>query len=102
MEGLEVWCDFPLGLYSVPGIMESWVLCGEDLDWIENARRKDLNYEDYKRWYWSHKDSINPVKFDPDKWADLMAKGGMKYMVFTTKHHEAFVCLTPSRRIFLS
>ena len=40
-----------------------------------------MNYEDYKRWYWSHKDSINPVKFDPDKWADLMAKGGMKYMV---------------------
>ena len=96
LKKLDQWKDlkygviFHWGLYSVPGIMESWVLCGEDLDWIENARRKDLNYEDYKRWYWSHKDSINPVKFDPDKWADLMAKGGMKYMVFTTKHHEGF------------
>lgn len=33
---------FHWGLYTVPGILESWVLCGEDVDWITNFRRKDL------------------------------------------------------------
>lgn len=76
------------GLYSVPGIMESWNLCGEDLDWIQ--RTPGMTYEEYKNWYWGIKDSFNPVKFNPDAWADLMHKGGMKYLVFTTKHHEGF------------
>lgn len=76
------------GLYSVPGIMESWNLCGEDLDWIK--RTPGMTYEKYKTWYWGLKDSFNPVKFNPDQWADLMQKGGMKYLVFTTKHHEGF------------
>lgn len=76
------------GLYSVPGIMESWNLCGEDLDWIH--RPADMSYDDYKKWYWGLKDKLNPVKFNPDQWADLMTEGGMKYIVFTTKHHEGF------------
>lgn len=40
---------FHWGLYSIPGIVESWSICAEDVDWIN--RRTDLNYEDYKRWY---------------------------------------------------
>jgi alpha-L-fucosidase len=34
----------------------------------------------------------NPVKFDPDKWLDLAEQTGMKYVCFTTKHHDGF-CL---------
>ena len=26
--------------------------------------------------------------FDPDEWADLFAKSGLKYIVLTSKHHE--------------
>ena len=37
---------FHWGLYSIPGIVESWSICSEDVDWIN--RRRDLNYEDYK------------------------------------------------------
>jgi len=33
---------------------------------------------------------FNPVKFDPDAWADLAKQAGMKYAVFTTKHHDGF------------
>ncbi len=33
---------------------------------------------------------FNPKKFDPDAWADLAARAGMKYMVVTTKHHDGF------------
>jgi alpha-L-fucosidase len=33
---------------------------------------------------------FHPRKFDPDAWADLAQRAGMKYMVFTTKHHDGF------------
>jgi alpha-L-fucosidase len=30
------------------------------------------------------------VKFDPAKWAEAAKRAGMKYVVFTTKHHDGF------------
>jgi len=33
---------------------------------------------------------FNPVKFDASAWAELAREAGMKYMVFTTKHHDGF------------
>ena len=103
LEKLDQWKDlkygviFHWGLYSVPGIMESWTLCGEEANWMYSRREPDMSYEDYKKWYWNHSKQINPTKFDPSKWADLMIKGGMKYMVFTTKHHEGF-CMYDSKQ----
>lgn len=91
---LDNWQDlkfgvlFHFGLYSVPGIVESWSICSEDVDWI--TRKEPLPYDKYKEWYWGLKDSLNPTEFDPSKWADIMADGGMKYMIFTTKHHDGF------------
>ena len=74
------------GVYSVPGIMESWNLCSED--WIE--RDSTIAYNDYKKWYWNLDKIFNPVNFDPDSWADAAEAAGMKYVVFTTKHHDGF------------
>ena len=34
--------------------------------------------------------TFNPKKFDPDEWAVLARLAGMKYVVFTTKHHSGF------------
>lgn len=40
LDKLEKWQDqkfgvlFHWGLYSVPGIVESWSICSEDVDWI--------------------------------------------------------------------
>jgi alpha-L-fucosidase len=34
--------------------------------------------------------SFNPRKFDPRDWAVLARLAGMKYVVFTTKHHSGF------------
>src|SRR5690349_7085592 len=31
---------------------------------------------------------FNPTRFDPAKWAMLAKLAGMKYVVFTTKHHS--------------
>jgi alpha-L-fucosidase len=34
--------------------------------------------------------TFNPEKFSPEKWAKLAKIAGMKYMVFTAKHHNGF------------
>lgn len=34
--------------------------------------------------------TFNPEDFNPTKWAKLAKMTGMKYMVFTTKHHNGF------------
>lgn len=91
---LDKWQDqkfgvlFHWGLYSVPGIVESWSICSEDVDWI--SRKKNLPYTEYKDWYFGLKDSLNPVNFNPEQWADVMENAGMKYMIFTSKHHDGF------------
>lgn len=74
------------GLYAVPGIIESWALCSED--WIE--RDSTIAYEDFKKWYWGLKKDFNPVNFNPDQWAKVGKDAGMRYLVFTTKHHDGF------------
>ena len=34
--------------------------------------------------------TFNPVRYKPDDWAVLASLAGMKYVVFTTKHHSGF------------
>lgn len=100
LDKLDKWQDqkfgvlFHWGLYSVPGIVESWSICSEDVDWI--SRKKDMTYDEYKKWYFGLKESLNPTQFNPDKWADIMKDAGMKYMIFTTKHHDGF-CMFDSK-----
>ncbi len=37
----------------------------------------------------------NPVKFDPERWLDLLEEAGMRYLTVTAKHHDGF-CLFES------
>ena len=91
-EKLETWQDKKFGmiihwgLYAVPGIIESWTLCSED--WIE--RDSTISYDDYKKWYWDFSKQFNPTKFNPEQWSAAGKRAGMKYLVFTTKHHDGF------------
>jgi hypothetical protein len=39
---------------------------------------------------------FNPLKFDAGEWAALAKNMGVKYVTFTTKHHDGF-CLWPSK-----
>jgi len=75
------------GAYSQWGVVESWSICAEDVGWC--ARRID-NYVEYKKQYENLPKTFNPVKFDPDKWARAAKEAGMRYVVFTTKHHDGF------------
>lgn len=91
IEKLEEWQNLKFGFmmhwgpYSQWGVVESWSICNED--WID---RKGANYVDYMREYWKLNTSFNPVNFNPEAWASLAKDAGMKYLVFTTKHHDGF------------
>ena len=89
-----------LGPYSQWGCIESWPLVEEDTwarpdelkPWVE--RGKDLKR--FQSDYWALPKTFNPVRFDPRQWADTAKRAGMKYVIFTTKHHDGF-CMYDSR-----
>eukprot|EP00899_Mesostigma_viride_P005402 jgi/Mesvir1/14863/Mv05477-RA.1 len=92
-EKLDRWQDLRFGLlmhwgtYSQWGIVESWSLCSEDVGW---ASRFMDDYCEYKRAYEGLQKTFNPGQFDPQDWARMARDAGMKYVVFTTKHHDGF------------
>lgn len=93
LEKLEKWQDLKFGLlmhwgtYSQWGIVESWSICAEDEGW---CRRINPDYVEYKKDYENLQTTFNPVGFDPAKWAKAAKNAGMKYVIFTTKHHDGF------------
>lgn len=99
---LALWQDLKFGLlmhwgtYSQWGIVESWSLCNEDEDWCKRRGPYAQDYELYRRKYEELKYTFQPSAFDPKKWALAAKDAGMKYMVFTTKHHDGF-CMFDSK-----
>ncbi len=93
LKNLDHWQDLKFGLlmhwgtYSQWGVIESWTICSEDEPW---CRRKSDNYDQYKADYEKLKNTFNPTEFNPEKWAKAAKAAGMKYVVFTTKHHDGF------------
>lgn len=95
---LEAWRDLKFGLlmhwgtYSQWGIVESWSICPEDVGWAVGGQKPGVadSYVEYVRKYEELPKTFNPVKFNPERWAAAAKKAGMKYMVFTTKHHDGF------------
>ena len=56
---------------------------GTEIGW---SRGSEIPIDEYDHLY----QKFNPVKFDADAWARTAKAAGMKYMVFTTKHHDGF------------
>lgn len=103
LEKLDQWQDIKFGLlmhwgtYSQWGIVESWSLCPEEYGWCERKTGSHPdNYFLYKQEYEALKNTFNPVGFAPEKWAKAAKAAGMKYVVFTTKHHDGF-CMFDSK-----
>ncbi len=62
------------GLYALPARHE-WVMSNEQMSKKEYAK-----YASY----------FNPDLYNPKEWAKLAKDAGMKYVVFTAKHHDGF------------
>jgi alpha-L-fucosidase len=96
LKKLEWWQDLKFGLmmhwgtYSQWGIVESWSICPEDEPWCQRRGPYSSNYFAYVTAYENLRKTFNPVKFNPEKWAAAAKNAGMRYVVFTTKHHDGF------------
>ncbi|RLF19924.1 MAG: alpha-L-fucosidase [Thermoprotei archaeon] len=62
------------GLYSILGRAE-WVMYLERIPKDEYAKLAD---------------KFKPDKFNADEWVEIAKNAGMKYMVFTSRHHDGF------------
>lgn len=100
LKKLETFQDWKFGFmmhwgpYSQWGCIESWPLVEEDKwgrpddlpAWIERGKDMKRFAADYVKL----NETFNPRQFDPQAWADVAKQAGMKYVVFTTKHHDGF------------
>lgn len=82
-EAMERWYDLKFGLRIHWGVYsiwadgpESWPLTKHDLAW--QGRYHEL----YKTW--------PPAGFNADEWMEMMKRDGLKFFVFTTRHHDGF------------
>ena len=62
------------GLYALTGIQEQALVKAK----IPHAEYEALS------------ERFNPFNYDPDAWVRLAKEAGMKYICFTTKHHDGF------------
>jgi alpha-L-fucosidase len=95
-KNISNWQDMKFGLfmhwgtYSQWGIVESWSICPEDEGWTQRKGPYAKSYTEYVKAYENLQTTFNPVKFAPEKWVGAAKAAGMKYMIFTTKHHDGF------------
>lgn len=82
------------GIYAQWGCIESWPLVPDDT-WARpddlaawNERGRDLAR--FQRDYRALNRTFNPTAFDPEAWAEAAERAGMRYVAFTTKHHDGF------------
>ncbi len=72
------------GLYAQP----AGVWKGEEIpgisEWI--MARAEIPVKEYEQLA----ATLNPVKYDAEKWVRLAKQAGMKYIVITSKHHDGF------------
>jgi alpha-L-fucosidase len=66
-------------------------LDGRDISWSRDPNPAGPNPGGIQASEYDHLyERFNPVKFDAKQVASLAKNAGMKYIVFTTKHHDGF------------
>ncbi|XP_026329740.1 plasma alpha-L-fucosidase-like [Hyposmocoma kahamanoa] len=82
------------GVYSVPGFKSEWFWYFMRIG--DQSIKEFMTTNNYES-YFDFVPMFTAEKFDPDKWAELFANSGAKYVVITSKHHDGFT-LFPSGR----
>jgi len=89
------------GIYSQWGCIESWPLVEADKwarpDDLKAWTERGKDFERFSRDYRALNKTFNPTHFDPGRWVEAAKDAGMKYVVFTTKHHDGF-CMFDTRQ----
>ncbi len=90
-EDMEWWRDARFGMFihwgpvSLKGTEIGWSRGGERRGW-RGGGTGSIPVEEYDNLY----RSFDPVEFDAAEWVALARDAGMRYLVFTTKHHDGF------------
>lgn len=91
-ERIEQWRKLKFGLFihwgpvSLKGTEIGWSRGGERRGHRSGSNPSGIPVEVYDNLY----KEFNPVEFDAERWAEIARRAGMRYMVFTTKHHDGF------------
>jgi len=88
-QDMQAWREMKFGLFIHWGPVS---LKGTEIGWSRGGERRgrsgkgEIPFEEYDNLY----KKFNPVKFNADEWVQLAKDAGMKYLVFTSKHHDGF------------
>lgn len=77
---IEIWKDARFGMFIHWGPV---TLKGTEIGW---SRGREIPIEEYDALY----KQFNPVNFNAEDWVKLAKDAGMKYIIFTSKHHDGF------------
>ena len=77
---IEEWKDDRFGLFIHWGPV---TLKGTEIGWSRGA---EIPIEEYDNLY----KKFNPVNFNAEEWVKMAKDAGMKYIIFTSKHHDGF------------
>jgi alpha-L-fucosidase len=86
---IQQWREMKFGLFIHWGPVS---LKGTEIGWSRGGERRgrtgrgSIPAEIYDNLY----KQFNPVKFNADEWIQIAKDAGMKYLVFTSKHHDGF------------
>ncbi len=86
---VQQWREMKFGLFIHWGPVS---LKGTEIGWSRGGERRgrtgkgSIPVEIYDNLY----KQFNPVKFNADEWVQIAKDAGMKYLVFTSKHHDGF------------
>jgi alpha-L-fucosidase len=74
------------GPYSAAGVEASWSMMAPDLSEAMFGTSTRISEAAYT----ALPARFNPVDFDADVWVRIAQQAGMRYIVFTSKHHDGF------------
>jgi alpha-L-fucosidase len=74
------------GIYTVAGVEASWPIMAPDLSEAMFGTQKRITEEEYT----ALAQKFNPIDFNADAWVKEAKNAGVRYIVFTSKHHDGF------------